>query len=207
LITAVLAIVAGALCFAPAVPSPLRGVSRIAGRSRMSLAAFRVKWSAPEIRSRTEEAVRHEYLLDLLAVLGLEPPASLDPGGQRWAFEALVTKDDGATGYVDLAYDRCAVEVKRPGSPLGPALVQLRGYSGKERHFPALIATNVTDEIAVHTNFTAGRQYASRFEVAALNRRAVRVLRTAMTDPDRLRPGRFGNLAGFRPLPPAIPTP
>ena len=178
----------------------IRGHSGQGVRSRpqMSVREFRRKWNAPELKSRTEEALRHEFLLDLLQMVGIRLPAEVDPGGLRVAFEYRVMMPGGTPGYIDLLVDRCAVEVKRPGTPLQEALIQLRGYSTALPHLSALIATNFYELVVYPAKPMSPSADGPVFycTLDSLDRRALKVLRLAFIDPERLFPGRRFHLLG-----------
>jgi hypothetical protein len=149
-------------------------------RPRMSVQQFRRKWSAPELRDRNEQETKQEFLCDLLRTAGFITPAE-DRSRVRVAFEFPVQKPDGRDGSIDLVVGHVAVEVKRPGTPLAGALAQLQEYTVAYPRFSVLVVTNL-EIIEVR-----GKGFCYRLALRTLDRRALKILVLALTDPDRLR--------------------
>jgi hypothetical protein len=155
-------------------------------RPQISLGAFLAKWNVPGIDGRSEEAIRTEFLLNLLNVLGIQEPIAADPEGLNVAFERRVVLPDGTSGFIDLLIGPCAIEAKRPGTSLQAALIQLRGYSVALPQLSTLIVTNFRTLDIYPVTPLSPDVPAYHYTLDSLDRHALKVLRLAFTDPDRL---------------------
>jgi hypothetical protein len=154
----------------------------------MTPESFIRKWTAAQL---SERSAAQQHFLDLCSLLGERPPADADPTGETFTFERGGTTATGGQGWADVWKKGVfAWEYKGPGKDLNAAYLQLKKYADMLEN-PPLLITSDTKRIEIHTNFTNTVKIVRVLELADLADPANReVLRAALSDPEKLRPGR-----------------
>jgi type II restriction/modification system DNA methylase subunit YeeA len=112
---------------------------------------FVAKWRNVKLKERS--AVQSHFL-DLCHLVGHPDPASDDPTGERFTFEAGASKQGGGQGWADVwKKGFFAWEYKGKHADLKKAYDQLLQYRESLVNPPLLIVSDI-DTILVHTNFT-----------------------------------------------------
>ena len=145
------------------------------------------KWRASELKERSGS---HEHFIDLCRLLGEPTPAEADPAGERYCFERGARKDTGGDGWADVWKRGCfAWEYKGKHANLDAAFRQLRQYALALENPPLLIVSDMA-RFRIVTNWTNCVSEVHEFALDDLADGAVRdMLKWAMSDPERLRPG------------------
>jgi type II restriction/modification system DNA methylase subunit YeeA len=111
---------------------------------------FVAKWSAAALK---ESASVKEHFIDLCRLAGHPTPAEDDPTGERFTFEAGVSKTGGGHGFADVwKKGYFAWEYKGKDGDLDRAYLQLLRYREDLQNPPLLIVSNI-DAIVIHPNF------------------------------------------------------
>ncbi len=149
--------------------------------------AFIAKWQASELKERSAS---QEHFIDLCRLLDEPTPAEADPTGEQYCFERGVRKDTGGDGWADVWKRGCfAWEYKGKHADLGEAFNQLRQYALALENPPLLIVSDMA-RFRVRTNWTNSVSVTHEFMLDDLADGAARdILKWAMSDPERLRPG------------------
>ena len=150
-------------------------------------AAFIAKWRAATLKERSAS---QEHFLDLCRLLGEPTPAEADPTGAHYCFERGARKDSGGDGWADVwKRHHFAWEYKGKHTDLDAAFAQLRQYALALENPPLLIVSDMA-RFRVRTNWTNSVSRTYDFALDDLADAAKRnVLKWAMSDPERLRPG------------------
>ena len=153
----------------------------------MTPAAFIAKWRASTLKERSAS---QEHFLDLCRLLGEPTPAEADPTGAHYCFERGARKDSGGDGWADVwKRHHFAWEYKGKHADLDAAFAQLRQYALALENPPLLIVSDMA-RFQVRTNWTNSVSRTREFTLDDLADAATRdVLKWAMSDPERLRPG------------------
>lgn len=153
-----------------------------------SVDAFVRKWRAVELKERS---AAQEHFLDLCRVLGEPTPAEADPAGEFYCFERGATKTSGGEGWADVWKRGCfGWEYKGKRKNLEAAFGQLQQYALALENPPLLIVCDL-DRFVVRTNWTNTVSEKHEFSLDDLREpRNLQVLKWAMSDPERLRPGK-----------------
>jgi hypothetical protein len=149
--------------------------------------AFIAKWLNSPIKER---AAAQPHFHDLCEMLGVPKPADLDPSGDDYGFEVGATKTTGGRGFADV-FRRgfFAWEYKGTGADLDAAFAQLQRYAVALDNPPLLIVSDVGTTIRIYTNWT--NSVSKRYDIAIADLGdPVKLgwLRSALTDPDALKP-------------------
>lgn len=168
----------------------------------MTPAEFKTKWAK---FSGKESAAYAEHFNDLCRMLGVPTPIEADPtGNDTFCFQKHVAKDaelfdfdtsgsiepaKHTSGFADVWKKECfGWEYKGPGEDLEKAYKQLLRYRESLLNPPLLIVCDFHRYI-VRTNFNGAVQETHSFTNAEIDTpAALRVLRTALTKPEELRP-------------------
>ena len=155
--------------------------------STITPGAFIAKWRASELKERS---AAQEHFIDLCRLLGEPTPAEADPTGERYCFERGARKDGGGDGWADVWKRHCfAWEYKGKHADLDVAFCQLRQYALALENPPLLIVSDMS-RFRIRTNWTNSVSATHEFALDDLADAAKRdMLKWAMSDPDRLRPG------------------
>ena len=153
----------------------------------MTPGEFIAKWRASTLKERS---AAQEHFLDLCRLLGEPTPAEDDPRGERYCFERGARKDTGGDGWADVWKRGCfAWEYKGKHANLDKAFQQLRQYALALENPPLLIVSDMA-RFRITTNWTNTVSVTHEFALAELADGATRdLLKWAMSDPERLRPG------------------
>ena len=153
----------------------------------MTPEAFIAKWRASELKERS---AAQEHFIDLCRLLGEPTPAEADPSGETYCFERGARKDSGAPGWADVwRRHRFAWEYKGKDADLDAAFGQLRQYALALENPPLLIVSDM-ERFRLRTNWTNTVSETREVRLEDLADPAGReVLKWAMSDPERLRPG------------------
>ncbi len=153
----------------------------------MTPGAFIAKWRAAELKERS---AAQEHFIDLCRLLGEPTPAEADPSGERYCFERGARKDTGGDGWADVWKRHCfAWEYKGRCANLDAAFDQLRQYALALENPPLLIVSDMA-RFRIRTHWTNSVSETHEFTLDDLAEAAVRdMLKWAMSDPERLRPG------------------
>ena len=153
----------------------------------MTAGEFIGKWRSSELKERS---AAQEHFIDLCRLLGEPTPAEADPTGERYCFERGVRKDIGGGGWADVWKRHCfAWEYKGKHADLDSAFDQLRQYALALENPPLLIVSDMT-RFRIRTNWTNSVSETHEFVLDDLTNAAVRdLLKWAMSEPERLRPG------------------
>ena len=148
---------------------------------------FIAKWQASELK---ESSAAQEHFIDLCRLLGEPTPADDDPTGDRYCFERGARKDTGGDGWADVwKRGHFAWEYKGKHANLDKAFQQLRRYALALENPPLLIVSDM-NRFRITTNWTNSVSVVREFTLAELGDGANRdLLKWAMSDPERLRPG------------------
>ena len=153
----------------------------------MTPSKFIAKWQASELK---ESSAAQEHFIDLCHLLGEPTPAEDDPTGERYCFERGARKDTGGDGWADVwKRGHFAWEYKGKHANLDKAFQQLRQYALALENPPLLIVSDMV-RFRITTNWTNSVSVTHEFTLAELEDGATRdLLKWAMSDPERLRPG------------------
>ena len=153
----------------------------------MSPGEFIAKWRASTLK---ESSASQEHFIDLCRLLGERTPAEADPTGEDYCFERGARKDTGGDGWADVWKRHCfAWEYKGKHANLDIAFNQLRQYALALENPPLLIVSDMV-RFRIATNWTNSVSERHEFVLEDLADAAVRdMLKWAMSDPERLRPG------------------
>ena len=153
----------------------------------MTPGEFIAKWRASELKERSAS---QEHFIDLCRLLGEPTPAEADPTGDWYCFERGVRKDTGGDGWADVWKRGCfAWEYKGKHANLDAAFKQLRQYALALENPPLLIVSDM-ERFRIRTNWTNCVSEVHEFALDDLADGAIRdILKWAMSDPERLRPG------------------
>ncbi|MDE0150378.1 MAG: class I SAM-dependent DNA methyltransferase [Rhodospirillaceae bacterium] len=153
----------------------------------MTPGAFIAKWRASELKERSAS---QEHFIDLCRLLAEPTPAEADPAGERYCFERGARKDTGGDGWADVWKRGCfAWEYKGRRADLDAAFNQLRQYALALENPPLLIVSDMA-RFRIRTNWTNSVSVTHEFALDDLADGATRdILKWAMSDPERLRPG------------------
>ena len=148
---------------------------------------FIAKWRVAELKERSGS---QEHFIDLCRLLGEPTPADVDPTGEWYCFERGARKDTGGDGWADVWKHGCfAWEYKGKHTNLDVAFNQLRKYALALDNPPLLIVSDMA-RFRIVTNWTNCVSEVHEFTLDDLADGAVRdKLKSAMSDPERLRPG------------------
>ncbi|MGH7287225.1 MAG: type IIL restriction-modification enzyme MmeI, partial [Myxococcota bacterium] len=149
--------------------------------------AFIAKWRKAELKER---AAAQEHFLDLCGLLGHPTPATADPKGESYAFEAGAKKLGGGEGWADVRKRGFfAWEYKGKKKDLAAAYIQLNEYREDLENPPLLVVCD-TDRFQIHTNFTGTAKKVYEFDLEDLRDPGnLQILKWVFTEPERLRPG------------------
>ena len=153
----------------------------------MTPSQFITKWHASELKERSAS---QEHFIDLCRLLGESTPAEADPTGDRYCFERGARKDTGGKGWADVwKRHHFAWEYKGKHKDLDAAFNQLRQYALALENPPLLIVSDMA-RFRIRTNWTNTVSETHEFTLDDLADAATRdMLKWAMSEPDRLRPG------------------
>ena len=153
----------------------------------MTPAAFIAKWRASTLK---EISASQEHFLDLWRLLDEPTPAEADPTGAHYCFERGARKDSGAAGWADVwKRHHFAWEYKGKHADLDAAFAQLQQYALALENPPLLIVSDMA-RFRIRTNWTNSVSRTDEFTLDDLADAAKRdLLKWAMSDPERLRPG------------------
>ncbi len=153
----------------------------------MTPSQFITKWRASELKERSAS---QEHFIDLCRLLGESTPAEADPTGDRYCFERGARKDTGGKGWADVwKRHHFAWEYKGKHKDLDAAFNQLRQYALALENPPLLIVSDMA-RFRIRTNWTNTVSETHEFTLDDLADAATRdMLKWAMSEPDRLRPG------------------
>lgn len=149
---------------------------------------FISKWQNVQLKERS---AAQAHFIDLCRLLGMDDPVTADPKGDWFAFEKGASKTTGGEGWADVWRKGCfAWEYKGKRKDLTAAFAQLQQYAVALENPPLLIVSDM-DRIRIHTNWTNTVQQVHDIALDELADAAKRdLLRTAFTDPERLRPAK-----------------
>lgn len=150
--------------------------------------AFIRKWRAAELKERS---AAQEHFLDLCRLLNEPSPAEADPKGEFYCFERGATKTSGGEGWADVwKRGHFGWEYKGKRKNLDAAFGQLQQYALALENPPLLIACDM-DRFVIRTNWTNTVSEKHEFTLEDLREpRTLEKLKWAMSDPDKLRPGK-----------------
>ena len=153
----------------------------------MTPGEFITKWRASELKERSAS---QEHFIDLCRLLDEPTPAQADPTGAHYCFERGARKDTGGDGWADVwKRHHFAWEYKGKHKDLDAAFNQLRQYALALENPPLLIVSDMA-RFRIRTNWTNTVSETHEFELDDLAAAATRnMLKWAMADPERLRPG------------------
>ena len=145
------------------------------------------KWRASALKERS---AAQEHFIDLCRLLGEPTPAEADPTGEHYCFERGARKDTGGDGWADVWKRHCfAWEYKGKHADLDAAFNQLRQYALALENPPLLIVSDMV-RFRIRTNWTNSVSETHELALDDLADSAARdMLKWAMSDPERLRPG------------------
>ena len=155
--------------------------------ANMTPGDFIAKWRAAELKERSGS---QEHFIDLCHLLGEPTPADADPAGEWYCFERGARKDTGGGGWADVwKRGYFAWEYKGKHANLDTAFNQLRKYALALDNPPLLIVSDMA-RFRIVTNWTNCVSEIHEFTLDDLADGTVRAkLKSAMSDPGRLRPG------------------
>ena len=148
---------------------------------------FIAKWRASALK---ESASAQSHFDELCRMLGEPTPSDADPAGEWYCFERGARKDTGGDGWADV-WKRgfFAWEYKGKRADLDAAFNQLRQYALALENPPLLIVSDMA-RFRIRTNWTNSVSVTHEFTLDDLAAGATRdMLKWAMSDPERLRPG------------------
>jgi len=112
---------------------------------------FVIKWRNVQLKERS---AAQEHFLDLCRLINHPTPAEYDPGGEKFSFEAGVSKQGGGHGFADVwKKGFFAWEYKGRHADLDKAYQQLLQYRESLQNPPLLVVSDM-EQIVIHTNFT-----------------------------------------------------
>ena len=154
----------------------------------LSVDAFIRKWRAVELKERS---AAQEHFIDLCHVLGEPTPAEADPTGESYCFERGATKTTGGEGWADVwKRGHFGWEYKGKRKNLEAAFGQLQQYALALENPPILVVCDL-DKFVIRTNWTNTVSERHEFALEGLREpRTLQKLKWAMSDPERLRPGK-----------------
>src|SRR4051794_32016899 len=105
-------------------PQPRASLQLLRNRGHtLTPAEFIAKWHASPKREHIDS---QPHFLDLCRLLGIDDPATADPGHAWFTFEKGAAKSTGGQGWADVWRKACfGWEYKSFGRPLDPAFDQL----------------------------------------------------------------------------------
>ena len=148
---------------------------------------FIAKWRASALK---ESASAQSHFDELCRMLGEPTPSDADPAGEWYCFGRGARKDTGGDGWADV-WKRgfFAWEYKGKRADLDAAFNQLRQYALALENPPLLIVSDMA-RFRIRTNWTNSVSVTHEFTLDDLANGATRdLLKWAMSDPERLRPG------------------
>lgn len=150
--------------------------------------AFIRKWRAVELKERS---AAQEHFIDLCRVLEEPTPADVDPNGDFYCFERGATKTSGGEGWADVwKRGHFGWEYKGKRKNLEAAFGQLQQYVLALENPPLLVVCDL-DRFVIRTNWTDTVSEKYEFTLEELREpRNLQRLKWAMSDPERLRPGK-----------------
>ena len=153
----------------------------------MTPGEFIAKWRASKLKERS---AAQEHFIDLCRLLDEPTPAEADPTGEHYCFERGARKDTGGDGWADVWKRHCfAWEYKGKHADLDAAFNQLRQYALALENPPLLIVSDMA-RFRIRTNWTNSVSLTHDFALEDLADASNRdLLKWAMSDPERLRPG------------------
>ena len=153
----------------------------------MTPGEFIAKWRASELK---ESSAAQEHFIDLCRLLDEPTPVEADSTGEWYCFERGARKDGGGDGWADVwKRHHFAWEYKGKLANLDTAFNQLRQYALALENPPLLIVSDMA-RFRVRTNWTNSVSQTHEFSLEDLTDAANRdILKWAMSDPERLRPG------------------
>lgn len=153
---------------------------------------FIAKWQAAELKERS---AAQEHFIDLCRLLGEPTPAEADPNGDWYCFERGASKAAGGEGWADVwKRDHFAWEYKGRRKDLGAALAQVQQYGLALENPPLLVVCDL-NRFRLVTNWTNSISQVHEIGLEDLRDAAIRQkLKWAMSDPERLRPGKTRQL-------------
>jgi hypothetical protein len=154
----------------------------------LSVDAFIRKWRAVELKERS---AAQEHFIDLCHLLGEPTPAEADPTGASYCFERGATKTTGGEGWADVwKRGHFGWEYKGKRKNLEAAFGQLQQYALALENPPLLVVCDL-DKFVIRTNWTNTVSERHEFALEGLREpRNLEKLKWAMSDPERLRPGK-----------------
>lgn len=146
------------------------------------------KWRHVELKERS---AAQEHFLDLCRLVHHPTPAESDPTGEKFTFEAGVSKQKGRAGFADVwKKGFFAWEYKGKHANLDKAYQQLLQYRESLQNPPLLVVSDI-EQIVIHTNFT---NTVKRTEVVGLEDllkpEGLELVRAIFYQPDQLRVAR-----------------
>lgn len=146
------------------------------------------KWGCAELKERS---AAQEHFIDLCHVLGEPTPADIDPRGDFYCFERGATKTTGGEGWADVwKRGHFGWEYKGKRKDLNAAFAQLQQYALALENPPLLITCDLS-RFMIRTNWTNSVSEKHDFALEDLREpRTLVKLKWAMSDPERLRPGK-----------------
>lgn len=156
--------------------------------SKFTADAFIRKWRSVELKERS---AAQEHFIDLCRLLDEPTPADVDPTGDFYCFERGATKISGGEGWSDVwKRGHYGWEYKGKRKNLDAAFAQLQQYVLALENPPLLIVCDL-DRFIIRTNWTNSVSQKHEFTLEELREpRNQQKLKWAMSDPERLRPGK-----------------
>ena len=150
------------------------------------------KWRAVELKERS---AAQEHFIDLCRLLGEPSPAQADPTGDFYCFERGATKTSGGEGWADVwKRGHFGWEYKGKRKNLDAAFGQLQQYALALENPPLLVVCDL-DHFVIRTNWTNTVSEKHDFRIEDLREpRTLQKLKWAMSDPEKLRPGKTGRI-------------
>jgi type II restriction/modification system DNA methylase subunit YeeA len=148
---------------------------------------FIAKWKGVD---QTERAVSQSHFIDLCRMLDEPTPTDADPKGEWYCFERGASKASGGEGWADVwKRGYFGWEYKGKRKDLDAALGQLKLYALGLENPPLLIVSDM-ERFRIVTNWTATVSETHEFGLDDLLKpEKRRLLKWALSDPERLRPG------------------
>lgn len=153
-----------------------------------SVDAFIRKWRSVELKERS---AAQEHFLDICRIISEPSPAAADLTGDFYCFERGATKSSGGEGWADVwKRGHFGWEYKGKRKNLDAAFGQLQQYALALENPPLLIVCDL-DRFVIRTNWTNTVSEKHEFSLEELREpRNLQKLKWAMSDPERLRPGK-----------------
>jgi len=153
--------------------------------TNLSPQEFVHKWRDVTLKERS---AAQEHFIDVCRLVRHETPAEADPTGERFAFEAGASKQQGGQGWADVwKKGFFAWEYKGKHADLDKAYQQLLQYREALENPPLLVVSDI-ERIVIHTNFT---NTVKRVEELALDDlllpEGLTLLRAVFFEPETLR--------------------